>query len=145
MNSTRRDEFEEILESSQDKNGLHHNPYIKLENLVKDYDLEDFIMRAVDGVSFNVAEHEYIAIIGTSGAGKTTILHILAGLIKHTKGSVHLSFIDISPMSEETLSTFRIYTVGMVFQNYNYQLFHTSVKDEIEFGLRNLKLDLKSW
>ena len=39
MNSTRRDEFEEILESSQDKDGLHHNPYIKLENLVKDYPL----------------------------------------------------------------------------------------------------------
>ncbi len=119
MNSSRRKEFDQILESYSSESDYKSHPFVKASQLTKDFDLGDFIMRAVDNVDLNVAEHEYIVIIGESGAGKTTLLHTMAGLLKPTQGTVHLSFIDITPMSEETLTTFRTFNVGIVFQNYN--------------------------
>ena len=112
-------EFEEILYKHGTIENLQKNPYIAAQQIVKDFDLDTYLIRAVDNLSLEIAEHEYIAIVGSSGAGKTTLLHLLAGLDRPTEGDIFLSYVNINPMEEETLTIFRIFTVGVVFQNYN--------------------------
>jgi putative ABC transport system ATP-binding protein len=94
-------------------------PFVGCVEITRDFELGDYIVRAIDNVSLIIKEFEYVAIIGASGAGKTSLLHILGGLDKATKGKVFLSRIDITPMEDESLTTFRIFNVGIIFQNYN--------------------------
>ncbi|MFX1393155.1 MAG: ABC transporter ATP-binding protein [Promethearchaeota archaeon] len=89
------------------------------ENLVKDYDIGDFIVRAVDNVSLKIKEGEFLVIKGPSGAGKTTLLNLLAGLDSPNKGMIYSHGIKISDMDEESLATFRLINSGFIFQNYN--------------------------
>ena len=119
MKKLRETEFSELITHYRTTPGINMNPFVSAQAIVKDFDLGDYLIRAIDHLDLEIAEHEYVAIIGTSGAGKTSLLHILGGLDKPTKGSVFLSHIDITPMEEETLATFRIFSVGLVFQNYN--------------------------
>ncbi len=97
----------------------------------------------LENVSFDIYEGEIIGIAGKSGIGKTTLGYILKGLIPHTfkgklDGKVEVAGYDIKKTKIAKLAK----EVGMVFQNLNAQLFNTSVMEEIEFGLRNLKLNL---
>ena len=63
--------FEEILHDHRTIENLKKNPYIAAQNIVKDFDLETYLIRAVDNLSLTIKEHEYIAIIGASGAGRS--------------------------------------------------------------------------
>ncbi len=119
MKNLREDEFSGIINHYREISNVKANPFVSVKAVVKDFDLGDYLIRAIDHLDLEIAEHEYVAIIGASGAGKTSLLHILGGLDKPTKGDVFLSHIDITPMEEETLATFRIFSVGLVFQNYN--------------------------
>ena len=87
--------------------------------LVKDYEIGDFIVRAVDDVSIDVKEGQFIAIKGPSGAGKTTLLNLLGGLDSTNEGLIYCHRVRISDMQEESLSTFRLINSGFIFQNYN--------------------------
>ena len=95
------------------------NIVIHARDLVKDYEIGDFIVRAVDGVSINVKEGQFIAIKGPSGAGKTTLLNLLSGLDSPNSGIIYSHGVKISDMKEESLSTFRLLNSGFIFQNYN--------------------------
>ena len=119
MKKTRQEEYDDILISHRDIEEINLQPFIAAKELVKDFEIGDYIVRAVDSISIEISEHEYVAIIGTSGAGKTTLIHILAGLEKATKGDTYISHINVSHMEQEMLATFRIFNVGIVFQNYN--------------------------
>ena len=119
MKTTREQMYSAILSEQEPLLDPSKLSFIAARNVIKDFEIGDYIVRAVDQLSLNIAQYEYVAIIGASGAGKTTLLQLLGGLEKVTDGHVHLSFIDISPMSEETLATFRIFNVGFIFQNYN--------------------------
>lgn len=89
------------------------------ENLVKDYDIGEYVVRAVDNVSLKIKEGEFLVIKGPSGAGKTTLLNLLAGLDSPNKGIIYSHGIKISDMEEESLATFRLVNSGFIFQNYN--------------------------
>lgn len=119
MTKNRKQEFDEIITNLPEVQYSPSTPFIKTDQLVKDFEIGEYIVRAVDHVDFTVKEHEYIAIIGESGAGKTTFLHLLAGLDKPTSGSIFLGHVDITPMDHESLATYRMFSVGIVFQNYN--------------------------
>ncbi|WP_371805284.1 ABC transporter ATP-binding protein [Candidatus Lokiarchaeum ossiferum] len=119
MKKLRENDFSEIITHYRNIPEMHMNPFVSAQGIVKDFDLGDYLIRAIDHLDLEIAEHEYVAIIGASGAGKTSLLHILGGLDKPTDGKVYLSHVDITPMEEETLATFRIFSVGLVFQNYN--------------------------
>ncbi len=109
----------EELEEIREKFGNNEYPFIAVENVVRDFEIGEFIVRAVDGASLQINEHEYVAIVGASGAGKTTLLHLIGGLDKVTKGRIILSQVDITPMEPESLALFRIFNIGLVFQNAN--------------------------
>lgn len=115
--------------------------FISGKNLYKDYELKDYIIRAVDNLSIDIKKHEYIALIGHSGAGKTTLLHILSGLEPVSEGDMYLSHVNVSNMGEEPRTIFRIFNVGLVFQNYNLISSLTAVEN-IMFPLQLSGVDV---
>ncbi len=92
---------------------------VKVEDLFKIYKVGDEKIRALDGVSFEVFEGEFIAIVGTSGSGKSTLLNMLAGLEPPTKGVIRLGKKRIEGMKEKALVGFRRRNLGFIFQSYN--------------------------
>ncbi len=79
----------------------------------------DSIVRALDGVSFEIHKGEFCAIVGTSGSGKSTLLNMLAGLEKPTKGEIVISGSHIEKMKEDELVRFRREHVGFIFQSFH--------------------------
>ena len=74
---------------------------------------------ALDDVSIEVREGEFVAIQGTSGSGKSTLLNMLGGLDHPTKGEVYFASKPIGPMTKREKARYRRYSVGMIFQNFN--------------------------
>lgn len=79
----------------------------------------DSVVRALDGVSFEIGRGEFCAIVGTSGSGKSTLLNMLAGLEKPTKGEVIVNGKHIETMKEDELVRFRRENVGFIFQSFH--------------------------
>ncbi|MBL4682180.1 MAG: ABC transporter ATP-binding protein [Pseudomonadales bacterium] len=92
---------------------------ITTESLCRYYGKGETEVRALDNISVSVEAGEFTAIIGPSGSGKTTLLHLIGGLDNPTKGSVHLSGVNIANMSGSQLSDFRRDHIGFIFQAYN--------------------------
>ena len=92
---------------------------IEVKNLYKLYRVGDEVVRALDGVDFNIYKGELCAIVGTSGSGKSTLLNMLAGLEKPTKGEVIISGEHIEKKNEEELVKFRRDNVGFIFQSFH--------------------------
>jgi len=95
------------------------NFLILAKNLGKDYEIGDFIVRAVDEVSLGIKEAAFVIIKGPSGAGKTTLLNLIGGLDTPNRGVIFSSGVKISNLQEESLATFRLINSGFIFQNYN--------------------------
>ena len=92
---------------------------LKIENLKKVYGSGETEVKALDDISFQVEEGEFIAIIGPSGSGKSTLLHSIAGLEKPTSGKVYLYDKDIYKMNKKELTILRRQKIGIIYQFYN--------------------------
>ena len=92
---------------------------LQTENLKKYYGSGDTQVRALDGVDLAVENGEFVAIVGTSGSGKSTQLHMLGGLDRPTSGRVTVDGKDIFSLKDEALTIFRRRKIGFVFQSYN--------------------------
>jgi putative ABC transport system ATP-binding protein len=92
---------------------------LRVEQLRKDYVLKGETVRALRGVSFEVQDGEYIAIMGPSGSGKSTLLNLLGCLDRPTSGSYILGGRDVARMNDNQLSDVRAANIGFVFQSYN--------------------------
>ena len=92
---------------------------LETRNLRKIYGSGDTEVRALDGVNLSVDSGEFVAIVGTSGSGKPTLLHMLGGLDRPTSGSVIVDGKDIFSLKDEALTIFRRRKIGFVFQSYN--------------------------
>lgn len=92
---------------------------LKTINLVKMYGQEPNIVKALDNVSIEINEGEFVAIIGTSGSGKSTLLNMLGGLDKPSSGETIICNKTISRLNDEEITIFRRRNIGFVFQNYN--------------------------
>ena len=92
---------------------------IRIENVYKAYGSEDTLVKALDNVSLSVNKGEFVAIVGSSGSGKSTILHILGGVDSPDSGKIFIQGEDISQYTEDELALFRRRKVGLVYQFYN--------------------------
>jgi putative ABC transport system ATP-binding protein len=92
---------------------------IKVENIKKIYNETKVPVHALNGISFDIQEGEFTAIVGPSGCGKTTLLNILGGLDHPTAGKVQIADTDITNMKDRELIDFRLKNIGFVFQAYN--------------------------
>jgi putative ABC transport system ATP-binding protein len=92
---------------------------LRVEQLHKDYVLKGETVRALRGVSFEVQDGEYIAIMGPSGSGKSTLLNLLGCLDRPTSGSYILGGRNVARMNDNQLSDVRAANIGFVFQSYN--------------------------
>jgi len=92
---------------------------LKLENVWKIYKMGDVEVVALKGVSVEIKKGDFVAIIGASGSGKSTMMNLIGCLDTPTKGTVYLKSKDISMMSESDLASLRGNTIGFIFQQYN--------------------------
>jgi len=115
------------------------SPMVRIEDLKKDYTLGETIVKALRGVTLEIQQGEFLAILGQSGSGKTTLLNMIAALDVPTSGRVIISGTDISSMSRDERTSFRRKSTGLVFQFYN--LFPTlTAVENVEIGIA---LDIK--
>jgi putative ABC transport system ATP-binding protein len=106
-------------------------PVIRLENIFKTYDLGEIQVQALRGVSLEVREGEFVAVMGPSGSGKSTIMNILGCLDRPTKGRYFLDGVDVSHMTKTELARIRNRKLGFVFQQFNL-LSRTSALENVE-------------
>mgnify|MGYP000687786129 CR=1 FL=1 len=107
---------------------------IKAMNLKKYYTSDTYEVRALDGVSLTVEEGEFIAVVGTSGCGKTTLMNILGGLDTPDFGGVWIRNTSLKDLNKEERTIFRRRNIGFVFQNYSL-IKHLRVWENIELPL----------
>ncbi len=93
--------------------------FIEFESVYKRYTAGEIIIPAVDGVSFQIEEGEFCLIVGTSGAGKSTVLNMLGGMDSCDDGKIRVAGRLINNLSKDDLINYRRYDVGFVFQFYN--------------------------
>jgi len=117
------------VELNQAQNGA--KPVIRLENVYKTYDLGEIQVQALRGVSLEIHEGEFVAVMGPSGSGKSTIMNILGCLDRPTKGHYYLDGVDVSGMSKSELAHIRNRKLGFVFQQFNL-LARTSAVENVE-------------
>ncbi|RMF41649.1 MAG: ABC transporter ATP-binding protein [Planctomycetota bacterium] len=91
----------------------------RIRDLTKEYVLKSETVRALRGVSFDVPEGDYVAIMGPSGSGKSTLLNLLGCLDQATSGELYLGEDNVSLMSDDELAEIRSRRIGFVFQSYN--------------------------
>lgn len=92
---------------------------LETQDLCKVYGTGENAVHALNHVSIQIEEGEFVAIIGTSGSGKSTLLNMLGGLDRPTSGNVWIQKKEIFQMDDENLTIFRRRNIGFVFQNYN--------------------------
>ena len=92
---------------------------LEIVDLVKHYDDGSSTVKAVDHVNLKIRKGEFVAIVGKSGSGKSTMLHLIGGLDRPNSGKVLIEGSNIFQMNEEDLAVFRRKKIGFIFQNYN--------------------------
>lgn len=104
-------------------------PVARIVELEKVYYLESVVVRALRGVTLNVAQGEFVALMGPSGSGKSTLLNLLGCLDRPTGGQYFLGGEDVSGMEDDQLSEVRSRYIGFIFQSYNLLAQYTVVEN----------------
>ncbi len=111
--------MDQLKDQGKEQSAQEKKVLVEVEDLYKIYKVGDERVRALDGVSFDIYEGEFIAIVGTSGSGKSTLLNMLAGLEPPTKGMIKLGSKRMDRMKEKQLVRMRRKHMGFIFQSYN--------------------------
>jgi putative ABC transport system ATP-binding protein len=107
--------------------------YIEFKDVVKEYKMGDVVIKALDNTNFSIDKGELVAIVGPSGAGKTTTLNILGGMDRATSGSVLVNEKEITSLTNKQLIQYRRNDIGFVFQFYNL-VQNLTAKENVELA-----------
>ncbi|PWJ48068.1 putative ABC transport system ATP-binding protein [Faecalicatena contorta] len=115
---------------------------IRFENVRKEYQMGEVVIRAADDVSFRVKNGEFCILLGPSGAGKTTVLNLLGGMDTATSGKIFFGGKDITVMDDLELTDYRRHQIGFVFQFYNL-IPNLTAKENVELAKQVCKSPLE--
>ena len=107
---------------------------LKLKGITKDYSIGDEVVHALKGVDLEFRENEFVAILGHSGCGKTTLLNIVGGLDAYTSGDLIINGRSTKDFSDRDWDSYRNHSIGFVFQSYNL-IPHQTVLSNVELAL----------
>ncbi|WP_273399698.1 ABC transporter ATP-binding protein/permease [Traorella massiliensis] len=107
---------------------------LQIKNIYKEYKTGNLVQKALDGVSFNLRDNEFVAVLGPSGSGKTTMLNIIGGLDRYDSGDLIINGISTKNYKDKDWDSYRNHTIGFVFQSYNL-IPHQSVLSNVELAL----------
>ena len=113
---------------------------VQLDRVSRHYQMGESSVRAVDDVSFSVATGEYLALLGSSGSGISTLLNLMAGLDRPTSGSIFANGKNLALLSPLDLACYRRNTIGMIFQSFNL-LPRMTLEENVELPLRLAEVD----
>jgi putative ABC transport system ATP-binding protein len=113
---------------------------LRAVDLCRHYPMGETLIRAVDGVSIAVCAGEFVALLGSSGSGKSSLLNLIAGLDRPTSGAVIVEDRDLARLSREELAKYRLHTVGMVFQSFNL-VSRMTLAENVELPMRFAEVD----
>ncbi|HXW17623.1 MAG TPA: ATP-binding cassette domain-containing protein, partial [Candidatus Acidoferrales bacterium] len=108
---------------------------IRAENVSRHYQMGSALIRAVDELTLDIENGEFVALLGASGSGKSTLLNLMAGLDRPTSGEIVARGRSLSEMSSLDLARYRSKTIGMVFQSFNL-LPRMTLEENVELPLR---------
>ena len=97
----------------------HDSIAVRTEAVCRHYRMGETVIRAVDGISLSVRHGEFVALLGSSGSGKSSLLNLIAGLDRPSSGAIVVDGRNLAELSREELAQHRRHTVGMVFQSFN--------------------------
>ena len=109
-------------------------PMLQLKEIHKEYKTGDLVQTALNKVSLNLRDNEFVAILGPSGSGKTTLLNIIGGLDRYDSGDLIINGISTKKYSDRDWDSYRNHTIGFVFQSYNL-IPHQTVLANVELAL----------
>ena len=95
------------------------NPIVEIKDVSKSYRRGSYTVPVLEGISFDIAEGEFLALMGPSGSGKTTLLNLIAGIDRVDNGSIRVGGVEITTLSEMELAQWRATHIGFIFQFYN--------------------------
>lgn len=107
---------------------------LQVKNIYKEYKTGNLVQKALDGVSLNLRDNEFVAILGPSGSGKTTLLNIIGGLDRYDSGDMIINGISTKKYKDRDWDSYRNHTIGFVFQSYNL-IPHQTVLSNVELAL----------
>ena len=107
---------------------------LQIKEIRKQYITGELVQTALDGVSLNLRDNEFVAILGPSGSGKTTLLNVIGGLDRYDSGDLIINGISTRKYSDRDWDSYRNHTIGFVFQSYNL-IPHQSVLANVELAL----------
>ena len=107
---------------------------LQIKNISKQYKTGDLIQHALNGVSLNFRDNEFVSILGPSGSGKTTLLNIVGGLDRYDSGDLIINNVSTKDYKDRDWDSYRNHTVGFVFQSYNL-IPHQSILKNVELAL----------
>ena len=107
---------------------------LRIKDIRKQYRTGSLIQKALDGVSLNLRDNEFVAILGPSGSGKTTLLNIIGGLDRYDSGDLIINGISTKKYKDRDWDSYRNHTIGFVFQSYNL-IPHQTILANVELAL----------